>query len=63
MRIAIDLDGVVFDTERYFRVISEIEDVNNFGLNNRLNNEELRFQERYNWNKKFSDGFYAKNVF
>ena len=63
MRIAIDLDGVIFDTERYFRVASEIEDVNNFGLNNKINNNELKFQERYKWSSKFCDDFYSKNVF
>ena len=33
-KIAIDLDGVIFDTERYFRVFTEIEDVNHYGFNN-----------------------------
>ena len=47
--IAIDLDGVIFDTERYFRVASEIEDVNKYGLNNKINNKNVRFQDRYNW--------------
>lgn len=46
--IAIDLDGVIFDTERYFRVASEIEDVNKYGLNNKVDNRNLRFQDRYN---------------
>ena len=55
--IAIDLDGVIFDTERYFRVASEIEDVNKYGLNN------VRFQDRYNWDKEFIESFYAKNVY
>ena len=46
--IAIDLDGVIFDTERYFRVASEIEDVNKYGLNNKIDNRNVRFQDRYN---------------
>ena len=61
--IAIDLDGVIFDTERYFRVASEIEDVNNYGLNNKIDNRNVRFQDRYNWDKNFEESFYAKNVY
>ena len=61
--IAIDLDGVIFDTERYFRVASEIEDINNYGLNNKVDNRNVRFQDRYNWDKKFIESFYAKNVY
>lgn len=58
--IAIDLDGVIFDTERYFRVASEIEDVNKYGLNNKVDNRNLRFQDRYNWDKDFIEDFYKK---
>ena len=61
--IAIDLDGVIFDTERYFRVASEIEDVNKYGLNNKIDNRNVRFQDRYNWDKDFEESFYAKNVY
>lgn len=61
--IAIDLDGVIFDTERYFRVASEIEDINNYGLNNKVDNRNVRFQDRYNWDKEFIESFYAKNVY
>ncbi len=61
--IAIDLDGVIFDTERYFRVASEIEDINNYGLNNKVDNRNVRFQDRYNWDKGFIESFYAKNVY
>lgn len=61
--IAIDLDGVIFDTERYFRVASEIEDINKYGLNNKVDNRNVRFQDRYNWDKEFIESFYAKNVY
>ena len=61
--IAIDLDGVIFDTERYFRVASEIEDVNKYGLNNKIDNRNVKFQDRYNWDKDFEENFYAKNVY
>ena len=63
MNIAIDLDGVIFDTERYFRALSEIEDVNKYGLNNKLDNRNIRFQDRYNWDDDFITNFYAKNVY
>ena len=55
--IAIDLDGVIFDTERYFRVASEIEYINNYGLNNKVDNRNVRFQDRYNWDKEFIESF------
>lgn len=62
-KIAIDLDGVIFDTERYFRVFTEIEDVNHYGFNNVKDNREVRFQDRYNWDDDFTEDFYSKNVY
>lgn len=62
-KIAVDLDGVIFDTERYFRVFSDIEDVNNFGFNNVIDKKKTRFQDRYKWDKDFIEDFYSKNVY
>lgn len=63
MRIAVDLDGVIFDTERNFRVLCEIYDIDNHEQYNVLNNNLLRFQDRYNWSKEECEKFYSDNVF
>lgn len=63
MRIAVDLDGVIFDTERDFRVLCEIYDIDNHKQNKVINNSFLKFQDRYSWNKDECDKFYANNVF
>ena len=61
-KIAVDLDGVVFETEKDFRVLCEIYDTNNKS-NTIINNMALKFQDRYNWSKEKCDDFYSKNVF
>ena len=63
MRIAVDLDGVIFDTERDFRVLCEIYDIDNHKQNKVINNSFLKFQDRYSWNKDECYKFYANNVF
>ncbi len=63
MRIAVDLDGVVFDTEREFRVLTEIHDIDVLKSNNIIDNCALKFQDRYNWSKKECDDFYKGHVF
>ena len=52
MKIGIDLDGVVFDTEKEFRVYSELYDVLELKQNNKINNAELKFQDRFKWTKE-----------
>lgn len=63
MRIAVDLDGVIFDTEREFRVLAEIHDIDVLKANNTIDNCVLKFQDRYNWSKKECDDFYKEHVF
>ena len=57
MRIGIDLDGVVFDTEKLFRVYAEIYDIQVLKRNSLLENQEIRFQDRYNWTKEEQEDF------
>lgn len=59
-KIAIDLDGVVFDSETLFRVYSEIYDIDVLKSNNVVNNIERTFQKRYNWNENICHSFYDK---
>lgn len=62
MKIGIDLDGVVIDSENTWRVYEEIFDVQDVGENNLINSEEPYFQERYNWNQNMQDKFWDKYI-
>ena len=59
MVIAIDLDGVVFDSEEYYRTYSHLYDIHFYqsGLHNK---EEMDVFNRLNWDKKKADEFYEK---
>ena len=48
MKIGIDLDGVVIDSETIFRTYEEIFDIDTLKGNNLTNKEEPKFQARYN---------------
>ena len=63
MKIGLDLDGVVFDSEKYFRVYAELYDILELHQNGIIDNREVRFQERYNWDKKTIDSFMNKYMF
>ena len=52
MKIGIDLDGVVIDSETTFRTYEEIFDIDILNGNNLINREEPKFQARYNWTKE-----------
>ena len=47
MNIGIDFDGVLFDTENLFRVLSQIENAKKGGKI--LDSEQLMLQKRYDW--------------
>lgn len=59
-KIAIDLDGVVFDSENLYRVYAEIYDIDKFGSDNLIDNSPRIFQKRYNWNDEECKTFYDK---
>ena len=60
MRIGIDLDRVVFDTEKEFRVYSELYDAKDLNQNSKVDNREFRFQDRFNWTEEELKGFLEK---
>ena len=66
MKIGIDLDGVVFDSEKLFRVYAELYDVLELNQNGIIDNREVRFQERYNWSQEtindFMEKYHTKNI-
>ena len=47
MKIGIDLDGVVIDSETTIRTYEEIFDIENLKGNNLIDREEPYLQERY----------------
>lgn len=62
MKIGIDLDGVVIDSETTFRTYEEIFDIDKLEGNNLIDREEPKFQSRYNWTEQQGDEF-IKNYF
>lgn len=60
MKIGIDLDGVVIDSEATFRTYEEIFDIDTVKGNNLINREEPKFQARYNWNEEQKQEFIEK---
>ena len=52
LKIGIDLDGVVFDSEQTFRTYEEIFDIER-NQNKLINREEPKFQQRYSWSIKY----------
>ena len=57
MKIGIDLDGVVFDTEKEYRVYTELYDMLVLKQNSKIDNSELRFQDRFKWTEENSSDF------
>ena len=60
MKIGIDLDGVVIDSETTFRTYEEIFDIDTVKGNNLINREEPKFQDRYNWTEEQKQEFIEK---
>ena len=60
MKIGIDLDGVVIDSETTFRTYEEIFDIDILNGNNLINREEPKSQARYNWTKEQEKEFIEK---
>ena len=60
MKIGIDLDGVVIDSETTFRTYEEIFSIENLGGRKMINSEEPKFQQRYDWSKEEQQMFVDK---
>ena len=60
MKIGIDLDGVVIDSEKTLKTYTEIFDIDTLKGNNLINKEEPFFQFRYNWTKGQKEEFIKK---
>lgn len=60
MKIGIDIDGVILDSEREFRIRAELYDVIKLKRNSIIDNREMKAQERYNWSKEEIDEYINK---
>ncbi len=61
-KIALDLDGVVFDSENLYRVYTEIYDTDINKKNTIIDNTQRIFQKRYNWSEDEFKSFYNENA-
>lgn len=60
MRIGLDLDGVVIDSETTFRTYEEIFAIDDLNYRKIINFEEPKYQGRYKWSKEEQDKFNQK---
>ena len=60
MKIGIDLDGVVFNTEMLWSTYAELYDCIELNRNSVITKEEPRFQERYDWSEEEKNTFLDK---
>ena len=60
-KIALDLDGVIFDSENLYRVYTEIYDTDVNKKDTIVDNSQKIFQKRYNWSKEECQNFYNNN--
>ena len=61
-KIALDLDGVVFDSENLYRVYTEIYDIEKHKKDTIIDNTQRTFQKRYNWREEEFKEFYSENA-
>lgn len=60
MKIGIDLDGVLFDSEKLYRVYTELYDMFELKRNSKVDNRIVKLQERFNWTQEEIDTFFDK---
>ena len=60
MKIGIDLDGVVFNTEMLWFTFAELYDCIELNQNSIVNKDEARIQEKYNWSDEEIKVFFDK---
>lgn len=60
MKIAIDIDGTIYDTEREMKVQAEIFDIDELNKNSLVEPKALWTDDRYNWNEEENEKFLSK---
>ena len=61
-KIALDLDGVVFDSENLYRVYTEMYDTDVNKKDTIIDNTQRIFQKRYSWTEEEFKKFYTENA-
>lgn len=59
-KIALDLDGVIFDSENLYRVYTEIYDTDINKQDTIIDNTQRIFQKRYNWSEEECNKIYSE---
>ena len=66
MKIGIDLDGVVFDSEKDFRIYQELHDMLVLNKDSKIDEKEVRLKPRFDWSeeelKKFLEKYHGQVV-
>lgn len=62
MKIGIDIDGVILDTEKQFRNGAELYDITELKRNSLINNKALHIQQRFDWTEEEKTEFITKKL-
>ena len=62
MKIGIDLDGVVYDTEKEFRIYQELYDMFVLKQNTKVDRKSISMQKRFEWSNEILADFYERYV-
>lgn len=61
MKIGIDIDGVILDTEKQFRNSAELYDITVLKRNSLINKKSLHIQQRFDWTEEEKADFVNQN--
>lgn len=60
MKIGVDLDGVVFDSEKEWRINQELYDIFDLKRNSKVDNKNISWKKRFDWTDEERRGFIEK---
>ena len=60
MKIGVDLDGVVFDSEKEWRINQELYDIFDLKRNSKIDNKDISWEKRFDWTDEERKGFIEK---
>ena len=62
MRIGLDIDGVIIDSERSFEVNAVLYSLENFGEDRIINKELCHVENRHAWPKEYEEKWFAEKM-
>ena len=62
MKIGVDLDGVVFNSESLFATLAELYDCRELNRNSLINKKAPRVKEKYDWTKEERQEYFNKYI-